>query len=136
MSGLALLLRRDTFANWNSINPILADGEMGIEKGSGQYKIGNGITRWIDLPYGGIAGGKGEKGDQGDQGLKGDQGDVGPAVSSMPWSLVTDKPTVYPPAPHTHDGGGGASPNTLVFNGGTATTFGNGGASFNCGGAA
>lgn len=33
-------------------NPILALGEIGKEIDTGQYKVGNGIGRWKNLPYG------------------------------------------------------------------------------------
>lgn len=48
-----ILLRRDTAANWaNPLkNPILGDGEQGYETDTGKMKIGNGITRWNQLPY-------------------------------------------------------------------------------------
>jgi hypothetical protein len=44
-------LRRDTAANWTSINPILASGEPGYETNSIKYKIGDGVTDWNSLPY-------------------------------------------------------------------------------------
>lgn len=44
-------LRRDTAANWDSINPVLASGEMGVETDTGLHKIGDGITAWGVLPY-------------------------------------------------------------------------------------
>lgn len=31
-------------------NPILADGEPGYEQDTGLFKIGDGITHWVDLP--------------------------------------------------------------------------------------
>jgi len=40
-------LRRDTAANWNSNNPVLLPGELGIETDTLKFKIGNG-TRWSD----------------------------------------------------------------------------------------
>lgn len=46
--------RKDTTANWNSKNPILLDGEFGFEvlaNGSGKFKVGDGITAWVNLPY-------------------------------------------------------------------------------------
>lgn len=43
--------RRDTAANWTSANPTLANGEMGIETDTSQYKIGNGSTAWNSLSY-------------------------------------------------------------------------------------
>ena len=47
--------RRDTTANWQSENPILAAAECGyISESLGQatvlYKIGDGVTPWNDLP--------------------------------------------------------------------------------------
>jgi hypothetical protein len=49
-------LRRDTAANWTANNPILAEGEKGIETdGLGTStvlsKIGNGVDDWNTLPY-------------------------------------------------------------------------------------
>ena len=50
--------RRDTARNWNLFNPILLNGEMGIEVpdsgiGTGQVKVklGDGITPWNGLAY-------------------------------------------------------------------------------------
>lgn len=45
--------RRDISLNWFTVNPLLADGEEGIEKDTGFSKIGNGIDRWNSLPYSG-----------------------------------------------------------------------------------
>jgi hypothetical protein len=44
-------LRRDTAANWALINPILAQGEPGLETDTGKVKYGNGINVWNVLPY-------------------------------------------------------------------------------------
>lgn len=44
-------LRRDLAANWTSINPILADGEIGYEKDSGKFKVGNAAGTWTVLSY-------------------------------------------------------------------------------------
>ena len=49
-------LRRDTAANWAAVNPVLADGEIGLEQDTGQFKVGNGMSTWTSLPYGGIQG--------------------------------------------------------------------------------
>lgn len=43
--------RRDTAANWTSINPILAQGELGLETDTSNYKIGNGVDNWNTLIY-------------------------------------------------------------------------------------
>lgn len=44
-------IRRDTGANWASSNPILGDGELGIDSTVGQFKIGDGATAWTSLSY-------------------------------------------------------------------------------------
>lgn len=44
-------LRRDTAANWTSANPILAQGEMGVETNTRKLKIGDGTTAWNSLSY-------------------------------------------------------------------------------------
>lgn len=48
-------LRNDSKANWESKNPVLLKGELGIELGSTgsqhKFKIGDGITQWTQLEY-------------------------------------------------------------------------------------
>ena len=44
-------VRRDTAANWTSVNPTLANGEQGYETDTGKIKIGNGSTAWTALGY-------------------------------------------------------------------------------------
>ena len=44
-------LRHDTAANWTSVNPVLLDGEVGIETDTRKQKIGDGSTAWNSLPY-------------------------------------------------------------------------------------
>lgn len=41
--------RRDTAANWASVNPILAAGELGLVTDTFKYKIGNGTDAWNTL---------------------------------------------------------------------------------------
>jgi hypothetical protein len=43
--------RRDTAARWAQVNPVLSDGEPGFEKDTGQLKVGDGTTVWVDLKY-------------------------------------------------------------------------------------
>lgn len=57
-----IIHRKDTAENWISINPILADGEFGIESVSRQFKIGDGVTAWNALQYGGLQGPPGSSG--------------------------------------------------------------------------
>ena len=44
-------VRNDTAQAWAAANPFLSDGEPGAESNTGRLKIGNGIDRWLDLPY-------------------------------------------------------------------------------------
>lgn len=48
--------RRDTSANWASTNPTLAQGEIGLDLTTSQYKIGDGATAWNSLAYGAFSG--------------------------------------------------------------------------------
>lgn len=44
-------IRRDTAANWATVNPVLAQGEIGQELDTGRFKIGNGTTAWNSIIY-------------------------------------------------------------------------------------
>ena len=44
-------VRRDTAANWTSVNPTLAQGEFAVETDTNQFKIGDGATAWTSLTY-------------------------------------------------------------------------------------
>ena len=50
-------LRRDTTANWERVNPILADGEPGLDITTNQVKYGDGANAWVDLSYASGGGG-------------------------------------------------------------------------------
>lgn len=50
---MLIQLRTDTAANWTAANPVLAEGEVGIEWDTGRQKNGNGTTAWNSLPYAG-----------------------------------------------------------------------------------
>ena len=54
--------RRGTASEWSSVNPTLADGEMGIETNTKLFKIGNGSDTWNNLDYGGLKGTQGPTG--------------------------------------------------------------------------
>lgn len=45
------LLRRDTSADWADANPILAQGEPGVETDTRRFKVGDGVSVWTALPY-------------------------------------------------------------------------------------
>jgi hypothetical protein len=44
-------LRRDTAANWTSINPVLLMGELGYETDTNKFKVGDGTTVWNSVRY-------------------------------------------------------------------------------------
>ena len=60
--AVQIQLRNDTAANWTSANPVLAVGEIGIETDTDQFKLGDGVTSWTSLGYGGIQGPAGDDG--------------------------------------------------------------------------
>lgn len=42
---------RASAATWASLNPVLRDAELAIEKDTDRFKIGDGSTAYADLPY-------------------------------------------------------------------------------------
>jgi hypothetical protein len=50
-----LQFRRDTASNWTTNNPVLAQGELGLETDTHAYKIGDGATSWANLSYNQLA---------------------------------------------------------------------------------
>ena len=51
MPAFTFQLRRGTSAQWALRNPILFPGEPGIDQDLNNFKIGDGTTRWNQLPY-------------------------------------------------------------------------------------
>ncbi len=51
MSTVRIQIRRGESTDWESIDPVLADGEMGIEIDTNKVKVGNNGANWTDLPY-------------------------------------------------------------------------------------
>lgn len=49
--AVQIQLRNDTAANWTSADPVLAQGEVGIERDTGKAKLGDGVTTWENLDY-------------------------------------------------------------------------------------
>jgi len=47
--ALKIQLRRDLSTNWTQNNPLLLNGEVGIETDTLKFKIGNGTQRWNSL---------------------------------------------------------------------------------------
>jgi hypothetical protein len=74
MSETRIQLRRGISTEWATFNPVLFEGEIGVELDTNKIKIGDGTLPWLSLPYtvGGVGptGPKGDKGDKGDQGIR------------------------------------------------------------------
>ncbi len=51
MTVRRIQLRRDTSANWSTINPALRQGEIGVDLTSKRLKVGDGFTSWNSLDY-------------------------------------------------------------------------------------
>jgi hypothetical protein len=51
MSTVRIQVRRGLAADWSSVNPILAAGEMGVETDTNKFKFGNGTSTWGSLSY-------------------------------------------------------------------------------------
>ena len=43
--------RRDTAANWESNNPILSEGEFGLDLTNQRFKIGDGVNTWDNIEF-------------------------------------------------------------------------------------
>lgn len=49
--SIRIQIRRDTSANWASVDPILAAGEWGLDLTQKKVKLGDGSTPWSSLPW-------------------------------------------------------------------------------------
>ena len=99
--AVQIQLRNDTAANWTSADPILAIGEMGLERDTDKFKIGNGVDSWTELPYGGLAGPAGAdstvpgpQGETGETGPQGEQGEPGVIAATSPIEYNAETQTV------------------------------------------
>ena len=52
--NIRIQLRNDISNTWVTKNPVLLQGEMGIESDTKKMKIGDGTTAWNDLDYSGV----------------------------------------------------------------------------------
>lgn len=96
MPFIQLQFRRGTAVRWSNANPILAAGEMGIEGDTDRFKIGDGVTSWNSLPYGGLQGPQGAAGANGapgPQGPRGPQGIQGPPGQTVAFSFNGGAPS-------------------------------------------
>jgi len=85
-STIGFALRGDTLARWTQFNPVLADRELVLETDTDRFKVGDGETNYVDLPYGGL------QGDVGPTGATGATGATGPTGPTGPTGITT---TVY-----------------------------------------
>lgn len=53
-----LYLKNKTAAEWTTQNTVLGKGEPGVEIDSYKIKVGDGVKKWSELPYAGVAVGK------------------------------------------------------------------------------
>ena len=86
MPFVQIQLRRGTAAQWTAINPTLAVGEMAVESDTEQFKIGDGVTDWNTLPYGGLHGPTGATG----AGATGPTGSEGPPYAGKSFTIYLD----------------------------------------------
>ena len=63
-------IRRDTTTNWGVSDPILSQGELGLDTTLNKMKIGNGTSHWSTLSF--FIGDTGPQGNVGPQGPAGD----------------------------------------------------------------
>jgi hypothetical protein len=91
MPAIQIQFRRGTAVRWSTNNALLAIAEMGIETDTSQFKIGDGVHNWNDLPYGGLQGPTGLTGPtgQGDTGPSGSTGDTGSTGATGPTGAIT-----------------------------------------------
>jgi hypothetical protein len=81
--------RRGSAAQWTSANPILAEGELGLELDTGKFKLGNGTSTWTQLSY--------SSGVQGPTGPAGVAGAAGPAGTGITQVVQTWNSTTFYP---------------------------------------
>jgi hypothetical protein len=54
---ITIKLRRGTAAQWTATNPVLEEGEVGLETDTRKFKVGTGAGAWNSLQYWGGSGG-------------------------------------------------------------------------------
>jgi hypothetical protein len=84
MSLVEIRLKRSTSSEWAAYNPVLGNGEPGLDTTLQVLKIGDGVHDWASLPVFAT----GETG--------------GGGAGAVDWGAISNKPTTFPPSPHTH----------------------------------
>lgn len=101
-----LQIRSDLSTNWKNINPLLSKGEPGAESDTGRMKVGDGTSRWNQLPY---VGGDGSGGTFGSvdggiyDGLPNTAGATAPAGLSVVQEGATFFLSWLPAVPYDND---------------------------------
>lgn len=97
--AVQIQLRRGTATEWSAANPVLAEGEIGVELDTFKWKVGNGVAPWNSLPYStgpagtsGATGRPGVDGAEGDDGWPGPPGPIGPQGPTGPTGLDSTVP--------------------------------------------
>lgn len=101
--------RRGTAAEWSTANPILAEGELGVELDTSKCKVGDGVLNWNSLLYAigatgpaganGTNGSNGTNGTNGTNGVDGAPGPIGPMGGTA--TVISRLNLVGPLAPIT-----------------------------------
>jgi hypothetical protein len=55
--AVIIQLRRGTEAEWLTEDPVLMEGEVGVDTTNDQFRIGDGVNNWDDLPVAGVTAG-------------------------------------------------------------------------------
>jgi hypothetical protein len=121
MAYLRFQFRRDLANIWSNVNPVLAEGELGLEKDSTKFKLGDGIKTWNQLPYVGIEGPAGPTGSPGIGIVSG--GTTGQALVKASdddydttWSTISANPGGSDTQIQFNDNGSFAGDSGFVFN--------------------
>jgi len=89
--AIKLQLRRGTASEWTTTNPLLSEGELGLELDTGKFKVGNGTQNWNALVYAsgiqGPTGPAGSNGIAGPTGANGSNGAAGPTGERGPTGI-------------------------------------------------
>lgn len=83
-------MRRGNAAQWTSVNPVLAQGEIGVELDTHKWKVGDGAATWSALPY--ATGGQGPPGPTGPAGPQGPPGASAAQSAAYVWTTATGAP--------------------------------------------
>jgi hypothetical protein len=49
--SVSLRIRRDTAVNWEALDPVLFQGELGMDLTNKRIKLGDGFTEWASLDF-------------------------------------------------------------------------------------